>query len=181
MLGLIAAIVLAAGAIAAFAAMGDDDGEDGGVADPALIGQVQTFDGPSRNHTNDVVDYPQTPPAGGDHHDVWQNCGFYDAPILNETAVHSMEHGAVWITFRSDLPDDQVDHIRAFTEQDYVLASPWAGDDLPAPIVLSAWGVQLWLESLPDPAADEFVATYRMGSHAPEPGAPCTGGTSETL
>lgn len=181
MLGIIAAIVLAVGAIAAFAAMGDDDGDDGGVADPALIGQVQTFDDLSRDHTGNVVDYPQTPPVGGDHHNVWQNCGFYDAPILNETAVHSMEHGAVWITFRRDLPQDQVDQIRAFTEQDDVLASPWPDDDLPAPIVLSAWGVQLWLETLPDPAADEFVATHRLGPGAPERSAPCTGGTSETL
>jgi hypothetical protein len=180
MLGVLAALVLAAGGIAALLAMGDGDGEDGGVADLALIGQVQTFDVPSRNHTDSVVDYPQTPPVGGDHHEIWQNCGFYDAPILNETAVHSMEHGAVWITFREGLPQDQVDQIRAFAEQDYVLASPWGDGDLPAPIVFSAWGVQLWLETLPDPAADEFVATFRNGSQAPEPDAPCTGGTSET-
>jgi len=176
----LAVVLLAAAGVPAVILLGGagDNGPD--VADPALIGQVQTFDVASRNHTENPVDYPQTPPVGGDHHPVWQDCGFYGEPVFDETAVHSMEHGAVWITFRPELPDDQVDHIRALAQQDYVLASRWDGGDLPAPIVLSAWGAQLWLEALPDPAADEFVATHRLGSGTPEPGAPCTGGHAGT-
>jgi hypothetical protein len=157
------------------AACSDDSG------DPALIGQVQQFQVDSRDHTQEAVDYAQTPPVGGPHNEIWQSCGFYAEPILNETAVHSMEHGAVWITFRADLPSDQVEQIQSLAQQEFVLASPWGGDDLPAPIVFSAWGVQLWLESLPDPAADEFMATFRRGAQTPEPEAPCTGGHSETL
>jgi hypothetical protein len=178
---LVAVVVLAAAAVAAVALAGGDDISDAsGVTDPALIGRVQTFDVPSRTHVETPVDYPQTPPVGGDHHPVWQNCGFYDQPILNETAVHSMEHGAVWITFRPDLPGDQVDQIRALAQQDFVLASRWPDGDLPAPIVVSAWGAQLWLEALPDAAADEFVATHRQGPGAPEAGEPCTGGHAGT-
>lgn len=172
---LIVVVLLVAAVVGAFIVLSDDDAGD------ELIGQVQTFDIASRDHTESPVDYPQTPPAGGDHHPVWQDCGFYADPILNETAVHSMEHGAVWITFAPDLPQEQVDQIQAFTQQEFVLASPWAGGDLPAPIVLSAWGAQLWLESLPDPAAEEFVAAHRLGPAAPEIGAPCSGGHSETL
>jgi len=174
-------LLAAAGVVAVVVLSADEDASNGpDVADPALIGQVQTFDVPSRNHTESPVDYPQTPPVGGDHHPVWQNCGFYVDPILNETAVHSMEHGAVWITFLPDLPEDQVDQIRALVQQDFVLASRWDDGDLPAPIVLSAWGAQLWLEALPDPAAEEFVATHRQGPGTPEPGAACTGGHAET-
>ena len=34
----------------------------------------------------------------GEHNPVWQNCGFYNKPVRDESAVHSLEHGAVWIT-----------------------------------------------------------------------------------
>lgn len=176
---LVIAVVVAAGVAAVMIAGASGDGTGPEVADPTLIGQVQTFDVPSRNHTDNPVEYPQTPPVGGDHHPVWQDCGFYAEPILTEPGVHSMEHGAVWITFRPDLPDDQVERIRAMAQQDFVLASPWDEGDLPAPVVLSAWGAQIWIESLPDPAADEFVAAHRLGPGAPEPGEPCTGGHAD--
>jgi hypothetical protein len=166
----------------------DDDGDAAGTGDAAttttsiVIGQVQTFDVPSRNHSDQVQSYPQTPPVGGDHAGRWQNCGFYDTPIYKEAGVHSMEHGAVWITFRADLPADQVDQIRTYAQQPYTLAAPWdaADGELPAPIMFSAWGAQLPLESLPAPEADAFLTAYRQSAEAPEPGAPCTGGVDVT-
>ena len=65
-----------------------------------------TFAVASAAHVEGAVDYPQDPPAGGPHAEVWQNCGFYDEPVVKERAVHSQEHGAVWITYRPDLPAD---------------------------------------------------------------------------
>ena len=38
---------------------------------------VTSYSNLSRNHTEAPVNYPQTPPVGGDHNPVWQNCGFY--------------------------------------------------------------------------------------------------------
>lgn len=171
------------------ACSGDDDSAGGSSgtattagqpAQPLPIGVVQEFDVASNFHVTDVVQYPQTPPVGGDHAGVWQNCGFYDKPIYSETGVHSMEHSAVWITFRPDLPADQIDQIRALAEEPYTLASPWGEGELGAPIVLSAWGVQLAIDSLPSDQATEFLSTYREALTAPEPSFPCTGGTSQT-
>lgn len=48
-----------------------------------------------RNHVAGDVDYDADPPAGGDHATAWQNCGYYDQPVADENAVHSLEHGAV--------------------------------------------------------------------------------------
>jgi hypothetical protein len=120
------------------------------------------------------VDYPQSPPVGGPHNPIWQNCGFYSKPVRNEHAVHSMEHGAVWITYSPDLPEDQVEEIKSLTLKNYVLVSPYPG--LPAPVVASAWGKQLRLDSANDPRLGQFVTTYRLGPQNPEPGAPCSGG-----
>ena len=171
-------------AACALVACGGDEGDgSAGVveaSDEAEIAGVTVVPVDRAVHVNGSVEYSTSPPAGGNHNQAWQNCGFYDQPILNKTAVHSMEHGAVWITFRPDLPGDQVDQIRALAQQDFVLASRWPDGDLPAPIVVSAWGAQLWLEALPDAAADEFVATHRQGPGAPEAGEPCTGGHAGT-
>jgi predicted small secreted protein len=140
----------------------------------APTGVTKSYSNLSRNHTKGPVDYPQSPPVGGPHNPIWQNCGFYSEPVRNENAVHSMEHGAVWITYRPDLPKDQVEKIKSLTQKGYVLASPYPG--LPAPVVASAWGKQLRLNSTNDPRLEQFVSTYSQGPQNPEPGAPCSGG-----
>jgi hypothetical protein len=137
---------------------------------------VQTYDVGSANvHTEENVDYEQTPPAGGPHNPVWQNCGFYDKPIRDENAVHSLEHGAVWISYLPNLPQDEIERLRDLTESNhYVLVSPYP--DLDSPVVASAWGKQLALESAEDPALERFIQVYVQGPQTPEPGAPCSGG-----
>ena len=143
---------------------------------------VKTYDvGPAGEHTGGDVDYEQNPPAGGAHNPVWQNCGYYDKPVRDENAVHSLEHGAVWITYSPDLPQDQVNELRNLAQsQSYILVSPYP--DLPdnTPVVASAWGKQVGLDGADDPDLDSFINAYRQGPQTPEPGAVCTGGTGAT-
>lgn len=139
---------------------------------------VRTFNVASRNHMKGTIKYPQTPPVGGNHNPVWQNCGFYNAPIANENAVHSLEHGAVWITYRPDLPAGQVAVLRSLAQsQHHVLVSPY--ENLPSPVVASAWGKQLQLGSADDPRLTEFVRAFQQGPQTPEPDAPCSGGVGQ--
>jgi hypothetical protein len=137
---------------------------------------TRSYGGLSRTHTTSPVRYPQTPPVGGDHNPVWANCGFYPQPIPAEKGVHSMEHGAVWITYRPDLAPNQISSLSDLARgTTYMLVSPWA-DGLPSPVVASAWGKQLALPSADDPKLAEFVRAFRAGPQTPEPGAACTGG-----
>lgn len=171
----------------------DGESDPGRVA--MTVGEVYTFDvtemegcEPDEDeqdkvtclHLDQEVVYEHTPPVGGMHAPVFQDCDFYDEPVYNEGAVHSLEHGAVWITFDPDLADDQVDHIRLLAQDPKVLASPWDLDELPAPIVLSAWGAQLAVTELPDEAATRFVADAAGSSAAPKPDAECSGGFAGT-
>jgi putative peptide zinc metalloprotease protein len=144
-------------------------------ANSSVLDGVQSFSVSQRNHVEIPVVYAQNPPVGGNHAPIWQNCGFYGTAIASENGVHAMEHGAVWITYRPDLAKNQIELLRQrANSQPYVLASPYP--DLPTPIVASAWGRQLRLDSADDSRLDQFVHTFRLGEHAPERGGPCTGG-----
>lgn len=142
---------------------------------------VEEFEGLSQDHVQGVVDYSQSPPVGGPHAGTWQNCGPYDEPVTSEFAVHSIEHGAVWITYRDDLDDASITRISQLADDEpYVLASPWAGDEaLPSPVVASAWGRQLKIDAATGDELASFVRAFAQGEQTPEPGAPCTGARAE--
>lgn len=148
---------------------------------PEPIQGVQIFPNiPGNQHVEGPVGYTQNPPVGGPHNPTWQNCGIYDRAVQNEYAVHSLEHGAVWITYDPNLPADQVELLRnAARGQNRVLVSPYEG--LPTPVVASAWGAQLQLPNASDPRLAQFISQYQRGPYAPEPNASCAGGIGSPI
>jgi hypothetical protein len=138
-----------------------------------FIEGVERFFNPT-GHTQEPVIYPQTPPVGGEHHPTWLNCGLYSDPVPSVFAVHSLEHGAVWVTYDPKLSADALATLREHLPSSYVVLSPYGG--LPAPIVLSAWNVQLRVDSPDDPRLPRFLEEYWRNQNVPEPGALCTGG-----
>ena len=147
-----------------------------------IIDGVDKYTGLSQDHVTGPQEYPQTPPVGGAHSATWWNCGVYDQPIPKEMAVHSMEHGAVWIAYRADLPADDVERLRNLVRgKDYTLLSPWTDPPLSNPVVASAWGVQLKVDSAADPRLDAFIRKYANGNQTPERGALCRAGQGTPL
>jgi len=133
-----------------------------------------------QHNNNEPILYEQVPPTGGWHRPVWQNCGFYSEYIENERGVHSLEHGAVWITYDPDLPQDQIDTLREKAESSSkVLVSPYPG--LPSPVVASVWGKQLELDGANDDRLDPFISQYvNNPGNTPEIGGICWSGISAT-
>ena len=148
------------------------------------LANVKSFEvAPVSHHPFDdlPLTYAQNPPVGGDHliAPFWQNCGFYDKPVRDETAVHSMEHGAVWVTYLPTLPADQIAVLEAAViGHPYLLVSP--RQNLPTPVVASAWGKQLTLVAADDPGLTAFIDAFENGPQTPEPGSPCSGGLDIT-
>lgn len=143
------------------------------------IAGVEVFQDLARDHLPGDLDYPTVPPAGGAHNHVWAACGAYPQQVADEYAVHTMEHGAVWITYRADLPPAQVRALHAaFAGLDggYLLMTPHQGQD--QPIVLTAWQRQLHVQDAADERIDLFVRTYQNGPQTPEKGADCANGLS---
>ena len=131
----------------------------------------------SRNHVQGPVDYPELPPSGGDHSGEPQSCAVYTEPIAPERAVHSLEHGAVWVTYNDDAGEDDVEALTQQVEGDpYRLMSPLPEQD--SPIVLTAWGRTLEADSADDERVEQFLEAYTNGPQTPERGAACVGVTT---
>ena len=172
--------VLFLAAALALAGCGGDDGSGdtapvtSGVA-PEGIDGVVAYDVTDNSHVEGAVEYGQSPPVGGPHNPVWANCKFYDGEIPNENVVHSLEHGAVWITYTADADDATLTAIQGLVGQsDHLIASLYPDQD--SPIVLTAWNRQLAVDSIDDPRVPEFIETYLLADTSPEPGAACSGG-----
>ena len=173
--GSVVILALVVTVVSVFVVAQQDKSRISAAADKPIDG-VQSFDGLSRNHTSSEVAYPQSPPVGGDHAAQLVNCGIYTDPVNTGEALHSLEHGAVWVTYRPDLPQKDVDALAIeAASHPYELLSPYP--DLPSPVVASAWGKQLKLDSADDPRLPVFLQAYLQGPQTPEPGAPCSGGS----
>ncbi|MFF4550763.1 DUF3105 domain-containing protein [Streptomyces sp. NPDC001435] len=148
-------------------------------AKAAPVAGEKTWSKLGRTHVDKPVSYPMTPAAGGNHAPVWQNCNgdVYTSEIKNENAVHSLEHGAVWVTYNDQASDADVKALAAKVRKTpYTLMSPLKKQS--APITLTAWGHQLNVTKESDPRVAEFLGKYVQGKQTPEPGAACTGGKS---
>lgn len=153
---------------------------------PGTTGSVA--DALPHNHVDGPVTYSVIPPVGGDHNGVWMNAGVYTKPVPSEHAVHDLEHGAVWITYRPDLPASQIKQLQDFVGKQSLIdespygknrfmdLSPWASNALPSPIVISSWGYQLYVTSPTDPRLQRFVDKFRHNrTYSPEFGSAVDG------
>jgi hypothetical protein len=142
------------------------------------------------DHVDGPVTYAVTPPVGGPHNGVWMNAGVYTKPVPSERAVPTLEHGAVSITYDPSLSAAKVQQLVDFFNKQtmipeasdggrsnrYVDVSPWVDSSLPSPIMISAWGYQLGVDSPTDPRLQQFVDTFRHSkTYSPEYGSPVDG------
>lgn len=136
---------------------------------------VETTDYPGGVHTTGEVAYAETPPMGGQHDPQWLTCGAYDRPVREENAVHTLEHGTIWITYdAAQVSGDDVDRLEDALDGRGVL-SPHPS--LPAPVVVTAWNRQLALEEgAGDPDLEAFLDEYADGETAPEANVGCQPG-----
>jgi hypothetical protein len=134
----------------------------------------------AREHKPGQLTYVTSPPVGGSHNDRWQNCmgDVYTEPIANEHAVHSLEHGAVWVTYKQGLPADQVEVLRKKIEgKDFTLMSPYPGLD--KNVSVQVWGYQLKVDDVNDGRIDQFIKDTRLVSTL-EANAGCSSGITTT-
>lgn len=162
-------------------ALGDGDVTEEDLEHPWVVQQnhvdgVEGWDGT-------LPTYEVNPPAGGNHLSQWQTCTgiVYSDPIVDGNAVHSMEHGAVWLTYDPELVDEAgVAELASKIEgRDYTLMSPYPGQGVE--VSLQSWGNQYQTGDISDPKIDEYLTFYiQNGDFAAEMNATCQGGVATT-
>jgi hypothetical protein len=137
--------------------------------------RLQLYPDLDATHTDTRVSYDQSPPVGGPHNPAWLNCGVYDEEQQNENVVHTLEHGAVWITYDpATTTDAEIEALVELAPDTYTVVSPYGG--LGEAMAISAWGAQLRFTDVDDPAVTDFLTEFWRSPNSPEPSAPCTGG-----
>ncbi len=139
---------------------------------------TQTVGITTSEHVNGTIYASNEVPAGGAMDSIWQNCGFYDTQVRAENVVHSMEHGAVWVTYDASLAVSEISQLRGLVNRvEKVLVSPVPGQD--GPIIVSAWGRQLQVDDSSDARLSQFINEFAGGATAPERGGRCNGGVGQ--
>lgn len=178
--GLIAAalaVVVFAATVITYAVVTVNQANADKVTSTDQIEGIETFEyARGQGHVPTPVDYPESPPVGGEHDGVWADCTgtVYSVDIRNENAVHSLEHGATWITYDPDRVDQQgVDALGAIvTDTTGTMLSPRPGLD--AAVSLQSWNNQLTVDSATDPRIEQFVEFLTFNADStPELGATC--------
>lgn len=144
-----------------------------------------TYPEQDRYHFLGKIEYDHSPPVGGNHSPARLNCGIYDFPVANESVVHSLEHGTVWITYLPGLPSVELDRLWELVKasyrgpERYVILSPYPGQN--GPIIATAWGYQLTLQTPNDPRLQSFINYFRQGPQTLERTGRCSGGIGSPI
>jgi len=115
------------------------------------------------------------PPTSGPHSSQvpWQS---YDQELPDGNVIHNLEHGGIYISYRPDLPADQISKINAlffapFSRDNFqpnkAIVAPRTENQ--SPIVMSSWNRSLKLQSFDETKMVEYYL-QNIGK-APEAGA----------
>jgi hypothetical protein len=135
---------------------GTGSGDDGGIC-TSCDGCERRVPVTSAFHRTGPIDYPDLPPAGGDHDACWTTFGVHASEVPDERWVHNLEHGAVVFLHNcSDGCADERRELEAMVEgRPFALVLPYA--QLPTRFGVVAWEHRLLSDCLD---ADAFAAFY---------------------
>lgn len=112
------------------------------------------------------IPYNSNPPSSGPHYTDPQPAGIFEQDLIDERVIHSLEHGGVWLSYKPDLPKDQVDQLKAIVRKNRakVILAPRSKSD--SAIALVSWNRVLKIETPEEEIIKQFIRANR--DHAPE-------------
>lgn len=125
---------------------------------------TEVFKGVSRDHIQSGTTgsgYNSNPPSSGPHWPSPAKNGIYDKGLGDETALHNLEHGYIWISYRPDVGDEVFNKLKAIVEKDDWKMLLTLREKNDTPIALVAWGRVLKLDDFDEKRIKDFIDTYR--------------------
>lgn len=110
--------------------------------------------------------YNSNPPTSGPHYVQPAEWGVYPSPLKDEQAVHNLEHGGIWISYK-DIDDQTKEQLETIAKANSgsVILSP--RPDGEAKISLASWTRLEKLDSYDEGKILEFIKSNKNKS--PEP------------
>lgn len=119
-----------------------------------------------QNHVQGTVNYPDPPPASGDHNPCWASWGVHAEAVPPERWVHNLEHGGVVFLYACspDCPEQREVLEVLVRSNPRTLLTPYP--QLRTRFAVVAWGQRLQTDCLDAQAFLEFYSAHH--DHAPE-------------
>jgi len=86
----------------------------------------QFFTSQGREHIDIGAEHPEynsNPPSSGWHYSNPARTGFYDKQIADETLIHNLEHGEIWISYHPRVSDEVKNQLKDLANR-YVIVTP---------------------------------------------------------
>ena len=139
------------------------------VTAPKIVAPGVEFPSLGQQHvlpSSPEIMYNSNPPTSGPHHSTAAQSGIYDTEFPDRELIHNIEHGHIWISYRPDLPKDEIEQLAVIAKSygTKIVMAPRAKDD--SPIAIAAWQHLLKLNTVDEVQIRAFV-NARQG-HGPE-------------
>lgn len=107
--------------------------------------------------------YSSNPPTSGWHFNQPAEWGIYKEEVADETLIHNLEHGGVWISYKPDIPEEVRKKLENFYEKwgRKVIVAPRSKND--SDISLAAWNRldKFSLSEYSDERVEKFIKAFR--------------------
>ena len=112
------------------------------------------------------ITYNSNPPTSGPHYFAAAQSGIYDTEFPDRELIHNIEHGHIWISYRPDLPKDEIEQLAVIAKSygTKIIMAPRAKDD--SPIAIAAWQHVLKSSTVDEVQIRAFINALQ--GHGPE-------------
>ncbi|MBI2613396.1 MAG: DUF3105 domain-containing protein [Candidatus Levybacteria bacterium] len=131
-----------------------------------LMGQEVKVENSNHVPEGTSIEYESNPPAAGSHYAKTSHAGMYDKAPADGNLVHSLEHGAVILWYRENLPKEDIEKLKKIFSQTPGRSIMTPRKSLDVPVAVSSWGRVLRLQAIDEKQIKAFFETNH--DRAPE-------------